>query len=77
MYSFTIKYLTQVKVLKSIPPIEFTDVVLGQYEGKKDGTDEEKQGYLDDPTVPAGQLSLYLTSFSEVINKFNSGDCCS
>lgn len=31
------------------------DVVLGQYVGDPDGaTEEERTGYLDDPTVPKG-----------------------
>lgn len=61
---------TQVKVLKSIPPIAVSDVVLGQYRGKKEGTDEEKQGYLDDPTVPAGQLIVVnvVYKFFHVVN---------
>lgn len=28
------------------------DVVLGQYVGKPNGVGEEREGYLDDPTVP-------------------------
>lgn len=47
----------KVKVLKSIPPIKFEDVVLGQYVGNPDGQGDEKQGYLDDPTVPAGSTT--------------------
>lgn len=45
----------KVKVLKSIAEIKAEDVVLGQYEGNPDGaTEDEKLGYLDDPTVPKG-----------------------
>jgi len=45
----------KVKVLRSIPEIKPEDVVLGQYEGNPEGTTEdEKLGYLDDPTVPKG-----------------------
>ena len=40
--------LTQVKVLRSIPPIERKDTLLGQYVAANG-----KPGYLDDDTVPA------------------------
>lgn len=39
----------QVNVLKTMPPLRAEDVVLGQY--TKGG---DTEGYLDDPTVPAG-----------------------
>jgi glucose-6-phosphate 1-dehydrogenase len=41
----------QVKVLRSIPPVERADTLLGQYVAA-DG----KPGYLDDTTVPAGSV---------------------
>jgi len=44
----------KVKVLRSIPEIQLDDVVLGQYVGNPNGEGQEKLGYLDDPTVPAG-----------------------
>lgn len=45
----------KVKVLKSIGEIKPEDIVIGQYVGNKDGaTEDEKLGYLDDPTVPKG-----------------------
>ena len=44
----------QVKVLKSISPVELDNVVLGQYVGNPDGEGDQKQGYLDAPTVPKG-----------------------
>ncbi|XP_060575474.1 glucose-6-phosphate 1-dehydrogenase X-like isoform X1 [Ruditapes philippinarum] len=47
----------KVKVLKSVPPITIDNVVLGQYVGNPDGKGDEKQGYLDDPTVPAGSVT--------------------
>ncbi|KAL4227115.1 glucose-6-phosphate 1-dehydrogenase [Mactra antiquata] len=47
----------KVKVLKSIPPIVIDNVVLGQYVGNPEGNGEEKLGYLDDPTVPAGSTT--------------------
>lgn len=44
----------KVKVLKNIRPLKLSDVVLGQYVGNPDGKDDEKLGYLEDPTVPKG-----------------------
>lgn len=42
----------KVNVLKAIQPLTLDDVVVGQYT-KNDSGDE---GYLDDPTVPAGSI---------------------
>nr|XP_004558775.2 glucose-6-phosphate 1-dehydrogenase isoform X1 [Maylandia zebra] len=42
----------KVKVLKCIPPVEVSDVVLGQYVGDPEGEGQSRLGYLDDPTVP-------------------------
>uniref|UniRef100_V9KLG6 Glucose-6-phosphate 1-dehydrogenase n=1 Tax=Callorhinchus milii TaxID=7868 RepID=V9KLG6_CALMI len=47
----------KVKVLKAVPPVEFSDVVLGQYVGDCRGEGEAKKGYLDDPTVPKGSVT--------------------
>ncbi|GFN88750.1 glucose-6-phosphate 1-dehydrogenase [Plakobranchus ocellatus] len=47
----------KVKVLKSIPPPSQENVVLGQYVGNPDGSGDEKEGYLDDPTVPKGSVT--------------------
>ena len=44
----------QVKVLRSIRPIELDDVVLGQYVGNPEGEGDAKLGYRDDKTVPEG-----------------------
>jgi glucose-6-phosphate 1-dehydrogenase len=45
----------KVKVLKAIQEIKLEETVLGQYVGNPDGaTEDERLGYLDDPTVPAG-----------------------
>ena len=33
------------------------DIVLGQYVGNPNGKGQEKLGYLDDPTVPAGSVT--------------------
>lgn len=41
-------------VLKSIPPLTIEDVVLGQYGPDEDG---KMEGYIEDPTVPAGSLT--------------------
>ncbi|KAF4530042.1 hypothetical protein B566_EDAN016338 [Ephemera danica] len=47
----------KVKVLKNAQTVELNDCVLGQYVGKPDGEGDEKQGYLDDPTVPTGSTT--------------------
>ena len=44
----------QVKVLKSIRPIQLDEVVLGQYVGNPLGKGDETLSYLDDETVPKG-----------------------
>ncbi|XP_049953438.1 glucose-6-phosphate 1-dehydrogenase isoform X1 [Schistocerca serialis cubense] len=59
----------KVKVLRCIPPITLDDVVLGQYVGKPDGNGEEKLGYLDDPTVPAGSTT---PTFATAVLKIKS-----
>jgi glucose-6-phosphate 1-dehydrogenase len=58
IYVIVIELFFQVKVLKSIQPIDIKDTVLGQYVGKPDGKGEEGQGYLDDPTVPKGTQNV-------------------
>ena len=50
-------HLVKVKVLRSVPPVELDDVVLGQYVGDPKGEGEAKDGYLDDPTVPKGSIT--------------------
>ncbi|EEC13253.1 glucose 6-phosphate dehydrogenase, putative, partial [Ixodes scapularis] len=60
----------KVKVLKCVPPITMNHVVLGQYVGKPDGTGEERLGYLDDPTVPAGsRTATYATAVAYINNE--------
>jgi hypothetical protein len=49
--------ILQVKVLRSIDPIELEDTVLGQYVGNPEGEGDAKLGYLDDPTVPKGSVT--------------------
>jgi hypothetical protein len=58
IYVIVIELFFQVKVLKSIQPIDIKDTVLGQYVGKPDGKGEEGQGYLDDHTVPKGTQNV-------------------
>ena len=43
---------SQVKVLRSIPPIKREDVLLGQY-----ASNGEKPGYKEDDTVPKDSVS--------------------
>ncbi|XP_052780161.1 glucose-6-phosphate 1-dehydrogenase X-like isoform X3 [Mya arenaria] len=52
----------KVKVLKSMPPIKLEDVVLGQYVGNPDGSPDQREGYLDDPTVPKGSVTPTFVS---------------
>lgn len=48
----------KVKVLKSVPPLDYSDTVLGQYVGDPTGaTEEARQGYLDDEGVPADSVT--------------------
>ena len=53
------------KVLKSIPPIEMENVILGQYVGNPEGEGDEKIGYLEDPTVPKGEY-IYTPSMKYI-----------
>ena len=50
-------HVGQVKVLRSIDPIELEDCVLGQYVGNPEGEGDAKLGYLDDQTVPKGSVT--------------------
>ncbi|KAK3102256.1 hypothetical protein FSP39_009955 [Pinctada imbricata] len=60
----------KVKVLKSISPLTMDKVVLGQYVGNPDGEGDEKQGYLDDPTVPKGSVTpTFVTAVLYVKNE--------
>lgn len=61
----------KVKVLKSIPEIKLEDIVLGQYVGNPDGaTEDERLGYLDDPTVPAGSKTpTFATAVMKIKNE--------
>lgn len=44
--------------------MELDNVVLGQYVGNPEGQGDEKQGYLDDPTVPKGEWELHILLIS-------------
>ncbi|KAM7535358.1 hypothetical protein Aperf_G00000101743 [Anoplocephala perfoliata] len=60
----------KVKVLRCIKPLTLENLVVGQYVGNPDASDEEgKQGYLDDPTVNKDSITptyacciLYLSN---------------
>ena len=44
-----------------MPEIKEEDIVIGQYVGNEEGkTEAERLGYLDDPTVPKGELFFEL-----------------
>ncbi|CAG5056661.1 unnamed protein product [Parnassius apollo] len=47
----------KVKVLRHIPPIKLSDILVGQYVGNPNGQGDEKLGYLDDPTVPKDSVT--------------------
>ncbi|KAH1237815.1 Glucose-6-phosphate 1-dehydrogenase, chloroplastic [Glycine max] len=47
---------TQVKVLRSMRPLELENVVVGQYKGHSKGG-KSHPAYTDDPTVPKGSLT--------------------
>lgn len=60
----------KVKVLKCIKPLKLSDVVLGQYVGNPSGQGPEKEGYLDDPTVPSGSNTpTYCTAVLYINNE--------
>ena len=48
-------------MLRSITEIVPSDVVLGQYSKDPKGTGDAALGYLDDPTVPQGELHTIIT----------------
>ncbi len=67
----------KVKVLRSISEIRPEDIVLGQYTGNPDGrTEDERLGYLDDPTVPAGSTTpTYACAVLRIKNERWDGEC--
>merc|ERR550539_2332961 len=59
-----------VKVLKAVPELSLSDVVLGQYEGNPDHPDEDgRLGYLQDPTVPEGST---CPTFASAVLRINN-----
>jgi len=54
----------KVKVLRSTQPIEFNDIIIGQYT-----TDGNKPGYLDDKTVPKDSIT---PTFATAILRINN-----
>lgn len=70
MLTYPVILLIQVKVLKSISPIELENTVLGQYIGNPDAEGDGKFGYLDDPTVPKGSITpTFATSVMYIRNE--------
>ena len=68
--TYPVILLIQVKVLKSISPIELENTVLGQYIGNPDAEGDGKFGYLDDPTVPKGSITpTFATSVMYIRNE--------
>ena len=61
-------------MLKCIPALKLEDMVLGQYIGNKDGTDDQKEGYLDDPTVPKGNCNQNIFFLEEMNHIFFLGE---
>ncbi|XP_071525479.1 glucose-6-phosphate 1-dehydrogenase-like [Panulirus ornatus] len=60
----------KVKVLKSMRALTLKDVVLGQYVGDPEGEGDAKDGYLDDPTVPAGSVTpTYALAITTIHNE--------
>ncbi|XP_064086497.1 glucose-6-phosphate 1-dehydrogenase-like isoform X2 [Macrobrachium nipponense] len=60
----------KVKVLKCMQELTLDNVVLGQYEGDPEGEGEAKDGYLDDPTVPAGSVTpTYALAVAHINNE--------
>ena len=66
----SIFFYFQVKVLKNVCELSIDDVILGQYIGNPDGEGDEKLGYLDDPTVPAGSKTpTYALAVCKIHNE--------
>lgn len=49
-------HVIQVKVLRSMRPLQLEDIVLGQYKGHSKGA-KSYPAYTDDPTVPNGSIT--------------------
>ncbi|XP_050527221.1 glucose-6-phosphate 1-dehydrogenase [Daktulosphaira vitifoliae] len=61
----------KVKVLKCIPQVQLSDVVLGQYVGNPEATEDHKKfGYCDDKTVPEGsKTATYASAVLKINNE--------
>jgi len=57
----------QVKVLRSMRPLQLEDVVVGQYKGHSKGV-KSYPGYTDDPTVPKNSITPTFAAASLFIN---------
>lgn len=59
--------LMQVKVLRSMKPLQLEDVVVGQYKGHSKG-EKSYPAYTDDPTVPKHSLTATFAAAALFIN---------
>lgn len=62
----------KVKVLRAIDPLSLDQVLVGQYSASADG---KEPGYLDDPTVPKGNIQEY-TGINLICRISCSYFCC-
>lgn len=67
MKGFSHHLYVQVKVLRSMRPIQLEDVVVGQYKGHSKGG-KSYSAYTDDPTVPKGSLTPTFAAAALFIN---------
>ena len=59
----------KIGVLKAIQPVRMEDVVLGQYVGNPEGKLSQREGYLDDKTVPQGSKT---STFAGIVFKIDN-----
>ena len=59
--------LIQVKVLRSMKPLQLEDVIVGQYKGHSKGG-KSYPAYTDDPTVPKGSITPTFAAAALFIN---------
>lgn len=59
--------LIQVKVLRSMRPLQLEDVIVGQYKGHSKGG-QSYPAYTDDPTVPKGSITPTFAAAALFIN---------
>lgn len=58
----------KVKVVESMEVVQLSDVVMGQYRGRKEKNGTDLPGYLDDKTVPPGSLTPTFAAVAMHIN---------